>query len=145
MMSNGFNSDKDALSFKPELLSLTDRGLVLSFPMVRGKFLKVCLSCFVTLLRCLGTRYFDDNWFFSGVGDRKRVHIEDLVDTAIFIKEQNLTEKIAILGQGYSGAHAALTSILWEPFLFHGAALYVSTYPLLKTEIRIQSVTCQTI
>jgi hypothetical protein len=87
MMSNGFNSDKDALSFRPEMLSLTDRGLVISFPMVRGKSPVVCLKHFVTLFPCLGTRYFDDNWFFSGVGDRKRVHIEDLVDTAIFIKE----------------------------------------------------------
>lgn len=60
------------------------------------------------------------------MGERKRVHIEDLVDTAIFIKEQNLTEKISLMGTGHSGAHAALTSVLWEPYLFHGAALYVS-------------------
>jgi len=59
------------------------------------------------------------------------VHIEDLVDTAIFIKDQNLTEKISIIGTGHSGAHAALVSLLWEPFLFHGMALYVSVVQLL--------------
>jgi len=63
-----------------------------------------------------------------GVGDRKCTHIEDLIDAAIFIKDQNLTEKIALFSQGLSGAHAALTSILWEPYLFHGAALYVSNF-----------------
>jgi len=34
-----------------------------------------------------GTNYFDEDWFFSGVGDRKAQHIEDLIDSAIFIKE----------------------------------------------------------
>jgi len=90
--------------------------------MVRGKCLLISdAHCNVLL----GTKYFDDNWFFSGTGERKRVHVEDLVDAAIFIKDQNLTDKIAIMGTGHSGAHAALTSVLWEPFLFHGAALYV--------------------
>ena len=76
--------------------------MVLAFPMVRG------------------TRFFDDNWFLSGCGDRKKQHIDDLIDTAIFIKEKELTEKLAIIGEGHSGGHAALTSVFHEPFLFHG-------------------------
>ena len=41
LFSNGVQSQKEDLAFKPELLSLTDRGVVLSFPMVRGKCLLV--------------------------------------------------------------------------------------------------------
>lgn len=102
----GAESDKDDLAFRPDRLSLTDRGFVLAFPMIRG------------------TKFFDDNWFFSGVGERKRQHIDDLIDTAIFIKDQNLSEKVAIIGEGMSGGHAALTSVFWEPYLFHGCTTF---------------------
>lgn len=88
-----------------------------------------------------GTRFFDDNWYFSGVGDRKRVHVEDLTDCSIFIKNENLTEKIALISTLPSGSHAALTSVLWEPYLYHGAAVYVSSFVL--TLNRTQFVTCQ--
>lgn len=104
--SKGAHAEKEDLAFKANRLSLTDRGFVLAFPMIRG------------------TKYFDDDWFYSGVGDRKRTHIEDLIDCSIFIKEQGLTDKVALFSEGHSGAHAALTSVLWEPYLYHGAALY---------------------
>lgn len=38
MFSRGAIANKDDLAFQPERLSLTDRGIVLAFPMVRGKF-----------------------------------------------------------------------------------------------------------
>lgn len=53
ILHRGSFAEKEDLAFKPERLSLTDRGIVLAFPMVRG------------------TRYFDDNWFLSGCGERK--------------------------------------------------------------------------
>jgi protease II len=37
MCNKGASADKDDLAFKPEILSLTDRGFVLAFPMIRGK------------------------------------------------------------------------------------------------------------
>lgn len=103
MKTRGSLSNKDDLGFKANWLSLTDRGVVIAFPMLRG------------------TKFFDDNWFFSGVAERKHVHIEDLIDSAIFIKENCLTEKIGLFSTGYSGSHAALTAVLYEPYLFHGA------------------------
>lgn len=137
MCSNGALADKEDLAFRPDRLSLTDRGFVLAFPMIRGKYTASVNSFFI------GTKYFDDNWFFSGVGDRKRTHVEDLIDAAIFIKDQNLTDKVALFSDGYSGAHAALTSVLWEPFLFHGAALYVRDLSLTQSCFRIPYVTYQ--
>jgi protease II len=50
MFSKGALASKEDLAFRPEWLGLTDRGFVLSFPMMRG------------------TKYFDDDWFYSGVG-----------------------------------------------------------------------------
>jgi protease II len=85
---------------------LLDRGIVIAFPLSRG------------------TRFFDDNWFFSGVAERKHVHIEDLIDSAIFIKQNKLTEKLALFSTGYSGSHSALTAVIKEPFLFHGATFF---------------------
>lgn len=102
IMHRGSHANKEDLAFQPDRLSLTDRGIVLAFPMVRG------------------TRFFDDNWLLSGCGDRKQQHIDDLLDTAIFIKEQGLTDKLAIIGEGASGGHAALTAVFHEPYLWHG-------------------------
>lgn len=43
MCSKGATSDKDDLAFKPEILSLTDRGFVLAFPMIRGNYILLTL------------------------------------------------------------------------------------------------------
>ncbi len=43
---------------------------------------------------------------------------------SIFIKQKNLAEKLAIFSDTESGSHSALTAVLKEPFLYHGAALY---------------------
>ena len=51
MFSNGIQSQKEDLAFRPELLSLTDRGIVLSFPMVRGKCLLRDLQLLTIKLR----------------------------------------------------------------------------------------------
>ena len=37
MCSKGALADKDDLAFRAEKLSLTDRGFVIAFPMIRGK------------------------------------------------------------------------------------------------------------
>ncbi len=72
-----------------------------------------------------GTRYFDDNWFYSGIGDRKESHITDFIDSAIFLKEKGLAKKLGAIGLGESGSLTALTSILTEPLLFDAAAVKV--------------------
>jgi protease II len=85
------------------------------------------VNYFFVLTFLLGTRYLDDNWFYSGVGsERKHVHIEDLIDSAIFLKENSLADKIALFSSGYSGSHAALAAVTQEPYLFHGATFHVS-------------------
>lgn len=37
IFSKGALAEKDDLGFKAERLSLTDRGIVIAFPMIRGK------------------------------------------------------------------------------------------------------------
>jgi oligopeptidase B len=70
LFTNGADSSKDDLNFDYTKLSIMNRGIVCAYPLIRG------------------TKYFDDNWFLSGVGDRKLTHIMDFTDTAIFIKEK---------------------------------------------------------
>lgn len=41
---------------------------------------------FIAFFFKLGTKYFDDNWFYSGVAERKLTHIMDFIDCAIFLK-----------------------------------------------------------
>ena len=59
----------------------------------------------------IGTKYFDDNWYFSGVGERKFTHIMDLIDSAIYVKQKGLTKKIGALGLNESGSVTVLASI----------------------------------
>lgn len=73
-----------------------------------------------------GTRYFDTNWLLSGAGDRKLTHINDMIDSAIFIKENELAPKLAVHGQTPSGALTALSSMFLEPYLFEGVAVHNS-------------------
>ena len=53
-------------------------------------------------------------------------HFNDLIDSAIFIKENELAPKIALYGSNPSGSLTALTSVFKEPFLFEGVAVHVS-------------------
>ena len=71
-----------------------------------------------------GTKYFDENWLLSGCGDRKTVHFTDFIDAAIFVKENELANKIAVCAHNPSGSLTALASLLEEPFLFEGAAVH---------------------
>ena len=87
---------------------MTDRGIVCAYPLVRG------------------TRYFDENWMLSGVAERKITHINDFIDSAIFIKENELASRIAVVGSSPSGSLTALTSMFKEPYLFEGVAVHVS-------------------
>ena len=47
----------------------------------------------------------------------------DCIDSAIFLKEQGLTERLGIIGTGESGSLTALTSIFQEPYLFESAVV----------------------
>ena len=91
----------------------------------------------MTLLNAslIGTRYFDDNWFYSGVGERKMSHITDFIDSAIFLKEKGLASKIGALGLGESGSLTTLTSVLSEPLLFDAAAVKVYYCTLMLLEL----------
>ena len=55
--------------------------------------------------------------------ERKLTHISDFMDTAIFIKEKGLTDKLAVHGSGESGSLTALTTIFQEPYLFESAVV----------------------
>ena len=70
-----------------------------------------------------GTRYFDDDWLFSGTGERKETHFNDMIDSAIFIKENELAPKLALCATNPSGSLTALTSVLKEPYLFEGISV----------------------
>ena len=52
--------------------SKMNRGIVCAYPLIRG------------------TKYFDDNWYYSGTGERKLTHIMDFVDSALFLKDKGL-------------------------------------------------------
>ena len=110
LFTRGIDSVKEDLVLEPHKLSLTDRGIVIGYPLIRG------------------TRYFDSNWLLSGAGERKMTHINDLVDTAIFIKENELAPKLAVYGSNSSGALTALASTFKEPYLFEGVAAHVSQF-----------------
>ena len=106
LFTNGIDSEKEDLALVSHKLSLTDRGIVCAYPLIRG------------------TRYFDTNWLLSGAGSRKQTHFDDLIDTAIFIKENELASKIALHGPNSSGALTALVSTFKEPYLFEGVAVH---------------------
>ena len=78
------------------------------------------------MIICVGTKYFDENWLYSGVGDRKLTHVMDFIDSAIFLKEKGLTPKLGAIGLNSSGSLTTLASIFSEPYLFDAAAVYVS-------------------
>lgn len=106
LFTRGIDSEKADLALSPHKLSLTDRGIVCAYPFLRG------------------TRYFDTDWLLSGAGERKKNHFTDLIDTAIFIKENELASKVAIHGSNSSGALTALVSMFEEPYLFEGVAAH---------------------
>jgi len=80
LFTKGIDSSKEDLKLEPHKISLTDRGIVCAYPLVRG------------------THYFDSDWFFSGTGERKITHINDFIDSAIFIKQNELAPKLAVYG-----------------------------------------------
>ena len=106
LFTQGIDSQKSDLQLSPHKLSLTDRGIVLAYPLIRG------------------THYFDSDWLLSGTGERKITHFNDLIDTAIFIKENELAAKVAVQGSNSSGALTALASTFKEPYLFEGVAVH---------------------
>ena len=108
LFTKGIDSTKGDLGLEPTRLSLTDRGIVCAYPMMRG------------------TRYFDTDWLLSGAGDRKMTHFNDLIDTAIFAKENELAPKIALVASNPSGSLTALVSMFKEPYLFEGVSVHVS-------------------
>ena len=77
-------------------------------------------------LNHVGTKYFDDNWFLSGVGERKLTHVMDFIDSAIYLKEKGLATKLGVLGVGESGSVTALASTFTEPLLFDCAVAHVT-------------------
>ena len=106
LFTNGIDSTKADLGLMPHRLSLTDRGIVCAYPLIRG------------------TKYFDTDWLLSGAGERKMTHFNDMIDTAIFIKENELAAKVAIHAPNSSGSLTALTSAFFEPYLFEGVAVH---------------------
>lgn len=106
LFTRGIDSEKADLTLSPHRLSLTDRGIVCAYPLIRG------------------THYFDTDWLLSGAGERKATHFNDLIDSAIFIKENELAAKVAIHAPNSSGSLTALVSAFKEPYLFEGVAVH---------------------
>ena len=52
----------------------------------------------------------------------------DFVDSAIYLKEKGLANKLGVLGLNHSGSITALSSVFSEPILFDAAVVYVSYY-----------------
>lgn len=71
-----------------------------------------------------GSHYYDENWLLSGTGERKVTHFTDMIDTAIFVKENDLAKKIALCSTNASGSLTALSCVFAEPYLFEGAAVH---------------------
>eukprot|EP00347_Sterkiella_histriomuscorum_P005460 403356529 len=99
LFTNGSQSSKSDLQFDINKLSIMQRGI----------------CC---------TRYFDDNWFYSGAGERKLTHLTDFIDSAIFLREKGLTQKLGSMGQGRSGSLTALAAVFNEPVLFDSTVAY---------------------
>ena len=74
----------------------------------------------------IGTRYFDDSWFMSGIGERKLTHVMDFIDSAIYLKEKGLAPKLGALGSFESGSVTTLAAAFSEPLLFDCAVSHVS-------------------
>lgn len=50
----------------------------------------------------------------------------DFIDSAIYLKEKGLTDRLGAIGYTDSGSVTALTSIFKEPFLFEAASVRVN-------------------
>jgi protease II len=61
----------------------------------------------------------------SGIGERKLTHVMDFIDSAIYLKEKGLAQKIGVLGHGGSGSITALASAFSEPLLFDCTVVHV--------------------
>lgn len=48
----------------------------------------------------------------------------DFIDSAIYLKENELTKKLAVFGAGESGALTALAGVFSEPHLFETAVVH---------------------
>ena len=105
LFTNGVDSNKGDTSWNRNDIAYMSRGIVCAYPLLRG------------------TNYFDHDWMSAGVAERKLTHIMDCIDSAIFLKDKGLTEKLGIHAQGQSGSITALASIFQEPFLFESAVV----------------------
>lgn len=93
LFTKGIDSDKADTNWKSSDMALMSRSIVCAYPLIRG------------------TNYFDQDWLNAGIAERKLTHIMDFIDSAIFLKEKGLTQKLGIMGSGESGSITALTSL----------------------------------
>ncbi len=84
------------------------------------------------LIACVGTQFFDDNWFLSGSGEHKLTHIMDFIDVSIYLKQTGLTKKLGLMGEGPSGSLTSLVSTFREPKLFDSVVVHNPITDLLK-------------
>lgn len=80
--TKGVDSHRADVHWKTEDNTFMSRGIVCAYPLLRG------------------TNYFDQDWLSKGTAERKLSHISDLIDTAIFVKEKQLTERLGVIGHG---------------------------------------------
>ena len=105
LFTKGIQSDKLDTSWQRNDMAFMSRGVVCAYPLIRG------------------SQYFDHDWLHAGVAERKLTHIMDFIDSAIFLKEKGLTQKLGVMGRGESGSLTALVSLFQEPYLFESAVV----------------------
>ena len=96
----GAKSSKEDFVFDQAKVSLMDRGIVYAYPMVRG------------------TKYFDDEWYLSGLNLRRIerkyfivywfIYCVDFIEVSAFLKEKKITPSIGVYAEGVSGSVLAL-------------------------------------
>jgi len=111
--TSGSQSTKESLDFDIMKISLLDRGFVFVTPQVRG------------------TKYFDFNWYNSGIQENKLRHFTDYIDVTLYLRNQLNAKSILLYGEGYSGALTAALAMMQQPDYYSLVVLVDGAYDLL--------------
>jgi oligopeptidase B len=100
LYTKGSKADKTDLEFNDMRVKLLDRGFVFAIPQVRG------------------TRYFDFDWYSQGIADNKIKHFTDFMDVAYFLIDNEITNRLILYGDEYSGSITTAIALIQNPEIF---------------------------
>jgi protease II len=112
LYTKGSMSKKSDLNFNDMLVKLIDRGFVWTIPQIRG------------------TNFFDFDWYSQGVAENKIKHFTDFMDVAYFLIDNNITKKVILYGDEYSGCITATVALIQNPEFFASTVLRNSAFDL---------------